>query len=361
MKVPYLDLTAQYRSLRKEISAALQSVLSSGSYVLGPEVEQFEQEFARYCGSRYCVAVNSGTSALLLSLRALGIRPGAEVITSANTFVATAAAIAHTGARPVLVDVDPVSRNMDPSRIEVTDKTKAVVPVHLYGRPVDWDAVESVALQHDLALIEDSAQAHGAKYNGRPVGSLGEMAAFSFYPAKNLGACGEGGAITTGDESLAGRLRMLRDHGSSEKYRHELLGYNARMDAIQGAILRVKLRHLDEWNRKRKRIASLYNDLLKGLPVVLPEQEVFHVYVIAAERRDELQEYLSENGVPSIIHYPIPIHLQPAFGYLGHKKGDFPVTEELSEQILSLPIYPEMPEEHVEYVGARVREFFERG
>lgn len=366
MKVPYLDLQAQYRGLQGEIETAVKRVLEGGSYVLGPEVEQFETEFARYCGSEFCVAVGSGTAALTIALKSLDIGPGDEVITAASTFIATAAAIAHTGARPVLVDVDHSSRNLDPNRLEraITERTRAVVPVHLYGRPAEWDAIAAIAAGRGLPLIEDAAQAHGAECRGRRIGSLGRMAAFSFYPAKNLGACGEGGAVTTSDAGLAECLRMLRDHGSSRKYHHEILGYNARIDAIQGAVLRIKLRHLDEWNRRRREVASLYNDLLADLPIVLPTdlvqgKQVFHVYVIGVERRDELQEHLAGHGVPSIIHYPIPIHLQPAFAYLGYSVGDFPVTEKLAGSVLSLPIFPEMTDQQVEYVAASVKGFFQ--
>lgn len=366
--VPYLDLQAQYRNLQDEIEPAVMGVLAGGAYILGQEVERFEVEFASYCESEHSVAVNSGTAALTVALRALDIGADDEVVTAANTFIATAAAIAHTGARPVLVDVDQSSRNLDPAQLEraITARTRAIIPVHLYGRPVEWDTIAEIAGRHDIPLIEDAAQAHGARCRGRRVGSLGRMAAFSFYPAKNLGACGEAGAVTTSDADLAKRMRMLRDHGSSRKYHHEVLGYNARMDAIQGAVLRVKLRHLDDWNERRRQLAVRYRELLEGLPLELPMdvtqgEQVHHVYVVACDRRDALQKHLADYGVPSIIHYPIPIHLQPAFAGLGHKAGQFPVTEKLARSVLSLPTFPEMTDEQVEYVGARVREFFERG
>ena len=366
MQIKYLDLQAQYRSIKSEIDAAVKKVLDSSAYVLGPAVAEFETAFAAYCGVSHCVGVNSGTSALLLALKAMGVGDGDEVITAANTFIATAAAIAHAGARPVLVDVDPQTKNIDPDLIgaAVSPRTRAIVPVHLCGRPADMDPIIKISHEHGLPVLEDAAQAHGADYKGKQIGSIGTMAAFSFYPGKNLGAYGEAGAVVTDNRGLAEIVRMLRDHGSSKKYIHEILGYNARMDGIQGAVLGVKLKYLDEWNAARNRIARKYNELLNGLPLRLPTFDgnicqTFHLYVIETDRRDSLMKYLSEQNIPTLIHYPIPIHLQEAFTRLGHSEGDFPVTEKLSKEMLSLPIYPEMSDDHVHYVAERIRAFFE--
>jgi len=365
MKIKYLDLQAQYLSIKPEIDAAIQKVLDSSAYVLGPAVQEFEQNFAEYCDVEHCVGVNSGTSALTLALRALDIGPGDEVITVANTFIATAAAIEHAGARPVLVDVDPITRNLDPAllKLVISPRTRVIIPVHLYGRPADLDPILDLAEKDGLAVIEDAAQAHGACYKGRRVGSIGKMAAFSFYPGKNLGAYGEAGAVTTDDPKLDRRLRMLRDHGSEKKYVHDLLGYNARMEGIQGAVLNVKLAHLDKWNAERNRVARLYDRLLSDAPVGRPNfdadvEQVFHLYVIETEQRDGLQRFLSEQKIPSLIHYPIPIHLQKAFDHLDYRAGDFPIAEKLAGEILSLPIYPEMSDEQVAYVTERVKTFF---
>jgi len=365
MKIPYLDLQVQYQSIKPEIDAAIHKVLDSSAYVLGPAVGEFESDFASYCGVDCCAGVNSGTNALLLALRALDIGPGDEVITAANTFVATIAAIAHSGAKPVLVDVDPVSRNLDPLLLSMalSNKTRAIIPVHLYGRMVDMDPILKLARKHDLAVIEDAAQAHGALYKGRRAGSIGRLACFSFYPGKNLGAYGEGGAVVTSDPNLDKRVRMLRDHGSERKYYHDLLGYNARLEGIQGAVLGVKLKHLDAWNDGRRQVASWYGELLEGVPVTLPEMnddytQVFHLYVIETERRDALQAYLGEHGVPSLIHYPVPAHLQKGFDFLNNRAGDFPITERLAGEILSLPIFAEMTREQVDYVADRIKDFF---
>lgn len=367
MRIPYLDLQAQYRSIKTEIDAAIAGVIERSAFVLGPAVSEFESSFATYCQSRQCIGVNNGTNALHLALLASGVGPGDEVITAANTFIATAAAIAHTGARPVLVDVDPVTRNIDPSRIEqaITGKTKVLLPVHLYGRPAPMLEIQQIAKVHDLAVIEDAAQAHGAEIGGKRIGSFGLASGFSFYPGKNLGAYGEGGAVTTSDENLAARIRQLRDHGSSQKYHHEVLGFNARLEGIQGAVLGVKLRHLERWTEARIAIAREYNRRLASLPVTLPEipdgmRHVFHLYVIECDRRDELQAFLGERGVPTIIHYPIPIHRQQAFASLGYATGAFPVTERLAGRILSLPIYAELTDEQVAYVVEQIGAFFDQ-
>jgi len=366
MQIPYLDLGAQYASIKDEIDAAIAAVISSNAFVLGPAVAKFEAAYAEYCETKHCIGVNNGTNALLLALRSLEIGEGDEVITAANTFIATASAIALAGAKPVLVDVDPRTRNINPDLIEaaITKQTRAIIPVHLYGRPAPMQAVLDIAARHGLDVIEDAAQAHGARWQGRRIGSLGRLACFSFYPGKNLGAYGEGGAVTTSDDQLAARLRQLRDHGSAKKYHHEILGYNARLEGIQGAVLSVKLKHLDHWSARRREIAQQYNELLSTVPITTPETPaddecVFHLYVIETDRRDDLQAFLRDHGVPTIIHYPIPIHLQQAFASLGHQRSDFPVTEQLCHRILSLPIFPEMTESQITYVAGQVGAFFD--
>jgi dTDP-4-amino-4,6-dideoxygalactose transaminase len=365
MNVPFLDLQAQYRSIKPELDSAIQAVLDKSAYVLGPAVAEFEKNFALYCQSDHCVGINNGTNALLLALRALGVGAGDEVITAANTFIATAAAIAHAGAKPVLVDVDPVSRTVDPNLIEraITPRTKVIIPVHLFGRTADMDPILEIAARHNLFVLEDAAQAHGAKYKGRVAGSMGKLAAFSFYPGKNLGAYGEGGAVTTSDEELARRVKMLRDHGSEKKYYHELLGYNARLEGIQGAVLGTKLRYLDKWNNGRNKVAQNYNRLLRDGPVGVPNMDpdyfqVFHLYVVETKRREELMKFLQERGISTLIHYPVPIHLQKAFAHLGYRAGDFPVTEKLADQILSLPMFPELTDDQIAYVVVNIKEFF---
>jgi dTDP-4-amino-4,6-dideoxygalactose transaminase len=365
MNVPFLDLQAQYRSIKPELDSAIQAVLDKSAYVLGPAVAEFEKNFALYCHSDHCVGINNGTNALLLALKALGVGPGDEVITAANTFIATAAAIAHAGAKPVLVDVDPVGRTIDPNLIEraITSKTKVIIPVHLFGRTADMDPILAIAAKHNLFVLEDAAQAHGAKYKGRVAGAMGKLAAFSFYPGKNLGAYGEGGAVTTSDPELARRVRMLRDHGSEKKYYHEMLGYNARLEGIQGAVLGTKLRYLDKWNNGRNKVAQSYNRLLQDGPVGVPSMDndyyqVFHLYVVEAKRREELMSFLQGRGVSTLIHYPVPIHLQKAFADLGYRAGDFPVTERLADQILSLPMFPELTDDQIAYVAASIKEFF---
>ena len=366
MKIKYLDLQAQYRAIKPEIDAAISKVIESSAFILGPAVAEFEEAFATYCETDHCIGVNSGTSAVLLALKAVGVGPGDEVVTTANTFVATISPILYLGAKPVLVDADPESRNMDPELLKfaISPKTRAIMPVHLYGRTADMEPILQVAREYGIPVVEDSAQAHGARYKGKRAGSLGRIAAFSFYPGKNLGAYGEGGAVTTSDPKYDKTVRMLRDHGSEKKYYYDMLGYNARLEGIQGAVLTVKLKHLDKWNAERRRVALSYNEHLKGVPVVTPglhkdHDQVFHVYVIQSERRDELQKYLAEKGVPSIMHYPVPVHVQKAFDHIGYKEGDFPVTEKLCREVLSLPIYPEMTEEQVAFVAGTIKKFFD--
>ncbi|HXL73243.1 MAG TPA: DegT/DnrJ/EryC1/StrS family aminotransferase [bacterium] len=360
--IPYLDLKKQYHSIKSEIDSAVASVLESGQFVLGKEVEAFEEEFAAYCGVRHAVAVNTGTSALHLSLLAAGVGPGDEVITTPLTFVATVAAILYTGAKPVFVDIEPTTLNMDVSRINkvVTNRTKAILPVHLHGKPVDMVALIQVAQENKLIVIEDAAQAHGAEIQGRRVGSLGAMGCFSFYPGKNLGAYGEGGAITTNNPNLAKQIRLLRDWGAEKKYYHDLKGFNFRMETLQGAILRVKLRHLEKWTEVRRRLAQRYDEHLKNTAVQIPStpngfRHVYHVYAVLTDFRDRLQEYLMSKDIHTNIHYPIPVHLQKAYSDLGYKAGDFPIAEKACDQILSLPLYPEMTEIQVEEVIAAVR------
>ena len=359
--IPFLDLRAQYEQIKDEVRPAIDRVLESHEFVLGAEVEAFEGEFAHYCRSRHAVALSSGTSALHLALVAAGVGQGDEVVTVSYTFVATAAAVRHAGARPVFVDIDPATFTMDPARIEaaLTPRTKAILPVHLYGRCADMDPIVEIARRHGLTVIEDAAQAHGAEYKGRRAGSLGDLACFSFYPGKNLGAYGEGGAVVTGSDHCADTVRVLRDHGQRRKFHHERVGYNYRMDGIQGAVLRVKLRHLDEWNEKRRGVASRYADRLADAGVRLARDAAspsscHHLFPIFTEDRDALQARLTEEGIGTGLHYPVPVHLQPAFADLGYRAGDFPASERASRETLSLPMYPEMPESYVIRVADRI-------
>jgi dTDP-4-amino-4,6-dideoxygalactose transaminase len=357
VKVPYLDLKAQYRSIKPEIDAAIARVLESSQFVLGSEVAGFEQDFAAYCGTAECIALNSGTSALHLALLAAGVAPGDEVITVPFTFVASVAAILYAGARPVLVDIDPDTFTMNPAAIEaaITPRTKAILPVHLYGHPADMDPILEVARRRGLVVIEDAAQAHGAKYKGRPAGSLGDIACFSFYPTKNLGAYGEGGAVTTSSAEHARKIRMLRDWGQDRKYHHLLRGYNYRMEGLQGAILRVKLRHLEPWTEARRTIAAKYNQLLADSEVERPSEmpwarHVYHVYTLRTDDRDALQAALQEKGIQTGIHYPVPVHLQPAYAELVHTPLALPQAEKAAAEVLSLPLYPEMTDDQIQRV-----------
>src|SRR5215469_16993931 len=358
VKIPYLDLKAQYRSIKPEIDAALDRVLDSCQFVLGPEVAAFEQDFAKYCGTSECIALNSGTSALHLALLAAGVGRGDEVVTVPFTFVASVAAVEYAGAKPVLVDIDPRSFTMDPAAIEgaITSRTKAILPIHLYGQPVDMDPVMEIARRHGLVVIEDAAQAHGAKYKGKPVGSIGDLACFSFYPGKNLGAYGEGGAVTTNNVELARIVRMLRDWGQDRKYHHVLRGFNYRMEGLQGTILRVKLRHLDQWTGARRAAASKYNRLLAdcglNLPTEMPwARHVYHVYTVRTEDRDGLQAALQAEGIQTAVHYALPAHLQPAYADLGYSVGTFPESEKAAKEVLSLPLYPEITDAQIQKVA----------
>jgi dTDP-4-amino-4,6-dideoxygalactose transaminase len=357
--IPFVDLKAQYHSIKQEVDAAIATVLENSSFILGSEVAAFEEEFAAYCGATIGIGVSSGTSALHLALLAAGIGEGDEVITTPFTFVATVAAIRYTGARPVFVDIDPVSYNIDPARIEaaITSKTKAIMPVHLYGQPADMDPILEIARRRNLLVIEDAAQAHGAEYKGRRAGSMGDMACFSFYPGKNLGAYGEGGMVVTNHQEYARTIRTLRDWGAEKKYHHVLKGYNYRLEGIQGAILRVKLRHLEEWTESRRAHAAAYTDALAGAGVVVPAampqgRHVFHVYAIMSPRRDEIHRELTAQGIQSGIHYPFAIYDLPAHSDLGYTHGDFPNAERAAAQQLSLPMYPELKDEQIEEVAA---------
>jgi dTDP-4-amino-4,6-dideoxygalactose transaminase len=363
-KVPYLDLAAQIRGLRKELDAALAHTLDNCSFCLGPDVVQFEKEFAQFCGAKHSLGFNSGTSALHVAMRLLNIGPGDEVITTPFTFIATSWAISYVGAKPVYVDIDDETFNINPALIEraITPKTKAIVPVHLYGQPFDVDKVLDICRKHKLPLIEDACQSHGAKYKGKVVGTFGEMSCFSFYPGKNLGACGEGGALVTNNDQFVSRAKSLREHGSTVRYYHDEIGYNYRMEGFQGAVLGVKLKHLDHWTSERRRVAKRYTELLPGTPLQLPREADFaesawHLYVVRHPKRDALKKHLEDNGIGCAIHYPIPLHLQKAYGDLGHVVGDFPVAEKAALQCLSLPIYPELTELQIARVVEVIRQF----
>jgi dTDP-4-amino-4,6-dideoxygalactose transaminase len=362
--VPFVDLHAQHAAISAEIDAAIKDVFRRADYILGQDVALFEEEFAAFCETKYAIGVDSGTSALELALRAFDIGAGDEVITVANTFMASALAISYTGATPVLVDTDPLTSMINPSDVEraITSRTKAIMPVHLYGHPVDMDALLDIARRHELIVIEDACQAHGARYKGRRVGSLGHAAAFSFYPAKNLGAYGDGGMVVTNDAHVDDAIRMLRNYGQRQKYHHELLGYNRRLDTLQAAVLRVKLRYLDAWNVARRQHAALYTQLLADSGVITPSEaddveSVWHLYVIRSAHRDELRTYLADNGIDTGVHYPVPVHLQPAYRDLGYKQGDFPIAESYAQEIVSLPMYAELTEEMVVQVAGAIRTF----
>jgi dTDP-4-amino-4,6-dideoxygalactose transaminase len=357
-KVPYFDLAQQYIGLRDEILEAIDRVCRKSSFILGEEVERFEEAFARYCEVKHCVGLNSGTSALHLALLTAGIGAGDEVITASNTFIATVEAISYPGATPVFVDIDPETANIDPARLEstITSKTQAIIPVHLYGRPVNLGAIAEIANQHKLLVIEDACQAVGARYHGERVGGFGYAAAFSFYPGKNLGAYGEGGALTTNDDQVAELARSLRSHGETTRYLHQYIGYNYRMDGFQAAVLNVKLAHLDEWTAKRQAFAELYRNLLSPANVSIlqdsPEAEsVYHLFVAYVEDRDNVRAELQKAGVQTAVHYPKPVHLQEAFAHLGYGTGSLPFTERACERVLSMPLFPEMSHDQVRYAA----------
>jgi dTDP-4-amino-4,6-dideoxygalactose transaminase len=357
IKVPYLDLKAQYATIRAEVQTALTQVCESTRFAQGPSTAEFEKGFAAFCGVKHCVSLNSGTSALHLAMRCLDIGPGDEVITTPFTFIATAWAISYVGAKPVFVDVEPIRRALDPMKLEaaITERTKAIIPVHLYGMPADMDAINAIAARHDIPVVEDAAQAHGARYKGKRAGQLSRIACFSFYPTKNLGAYGEGGALVTDDDAIAVRTQLLRNHAAAQPYHHDELGYNYRMDSFQGAILTVKLKHLDAWNRARAAHAKRYGELLAGTRYVLPavpadSEPVWHCFTIETDQRNRVREKLAAAGIETGVYYPEPLHLQKVYASLGYKRGDFPVTERLCERCLSLPLFPELTDEQTNAV-----------
>lgn len=393
MNVPFLDLKIQFREIEREVLPMVKEAMENAAFIGGPQVNGFESEFAAFCDSKYCAGVNSGTDAIRFALMAAGVGPGDLVVTVPHTFIATTEAISQVGAKPVFVDIDPKTYNMDPNKLEdylrkrlggisasnqppaprtqnpetrTQSRPKAVIPVHIYGQPADMDPILEIAGKHNLVVIEDACQAHGALYKGKKAGSMGLAGAFSFYPGKNLGAYGEGGAVVTGSEELANKVRMIRDHGQAKKYYHDLEGYNGRLDAIQAGVLRIKLRRLAEWNNARRRNAALYDELLRSIPgVTIPFQadyatSVYHLYVILVDDRDSLQKYLGDKGVGAGLHYPVPLHLQKAYGSDGYKRGDFPVTESVASRLLSLPMFPELKKEQIEYVAASISEFSQK-
>jgi dTDP-4-amino-4,6-dideoxygalactose transaminase len=363
--VPYLDLPAQMRPIRKEIEAAIARTLDNCSFCLGPDVVQFEKDFAKFCGAEHCVAFNSGTSALHVAMILLGIGRDDEVITTPCTFVATSWAISYVNARPVYVDVDDATFNLKPELVEraITNRTKAIMPVHLYGHPADLEPLLKICRKHNLPLVEDACQAHGAKYNGKVVGTFGEISCYSFYPGKNLGAYGEGGALVTNNTAYAARARSLREHGSTQRYYHDEVGFNYRMEGIQGAVLGIKLKHLDEWTRERRRVAHRYHELLADTPLQLPieadyAESAYHLYVVRHPQRDDLKKHLEANKVGCALHYPLSLHMQKCYAHLGYKAGDFPVSEKAARECLSLPIFPEITETQIERVSEVIHEFF---
>jgi len=364
--IPLVDLKAQYLSIKDEIDAAIQRCIDRATFILGPEVAAFEEEFAAFCGVRHAVGVDSGTAALHLALRILGVGPGDEVVTTAYTFIATAEVVSLVGARPVFVDIDPRTYNMDPAKLEeaITPRTRAIIAVHLAGQPADMDPILDVARRHGLPVIEDAAQAHGATYRGRPVGTMGDLACFSFYPGKNLGCYGDGGALVTDRDDYADQARLLRDHGRRSKYEHLVTGYGYRLDALQAAILRAKLPHLREWNERRRAHAAAYAELLRLLGVGLPQElpgarSVYHLYVVRVPARDQVFASMRERGIGVGIHYPIPLHLQPVYRDLGYREGDFPEAERAAREVLSLPMYPELTRAQMERVAAALAKALE--
>jgi len=359
--IPISDVTRQYQNIKSEIDSAINDTLNSGWFILGKRVEKFEKEFAVYCGAKHAVGVGSGTEALHLALLACGIKEGDEVITVPNTAVPTVCAITFAGAKPVFVDIDPYSFNMSPSLLKnkITKQTKAIIPVHLFGQSADMGPIMKIAKENSIHVVEDACQAHGAKYNGEKVGTIGDIAAFSFYPSKNLGCYGDGGAVTTNDPKLAKKVWLLRNYGQKERYVHSIKGFNSRLDEMQAAILSVKLKYLDSWNAKRRKLASLYTSILKDSKIITPVEQgyaehIFHLYVIRTKGRDKLQAYLRSKDIQTLIHYPIPIHLQEAYKDLNVKKGSLPITEKYSKEILSLPLFPELTENEVRFVASTI-------
>lgn len=366
MNIPFVDLKSQYASIKDEIDAAIADVLANTAFVGGPFLQKFEEAFAAYCGTACCVGVGNGTDSLFIALKAMGIGPGDEVITAANSFIATSEAVTMAGGDVVFVDIDPATYNMDVAQIEskITSKTRAIIPVHLYGQPAEMDPIMEIAARHGLKVLEDAAQAHGGEYKGRRVGTMGDAASFSFYPGKNLGAYGDGGALVTDDEALADSARMLANHGRADKFGHMFEGVNSRLDGMQAAILEVKLRHLEEWTEARRKNAYLYNQALQGVDVVTPVEiddvrAVYHLYVVRVDpaRRSDLQAFLRENGVASGIHYPIALPNLKAYEHLGHSESDFPEASRASKEIVSLPMFPELTEEQINFVAEKIGSF----
>ncbi len=364
-KIPLLDLTEQYRGIKEEVRDAIDRVLESGHYILGPETKAFEAEVAEFCGVKHAIGVGNGTDALQLVLDAHGVGPGDEVITTPFTFFASAEVVSQVRATPVFVDIDPKTYNLDVEQVKqkITSKTKAIIPVHIFGQPAEMDELMQLAEEHNLFVLEDAAQAIGSEYKGKKIGAWGHAATFSFFPTKNLGGYGDGGMIVTNDDQLADKLRILRVHGSRPKYYHGIIGYNSRLDEIQAAALRIKLRHLDDWNNARAEKAAYYNKLLSELPVVTPyhapdRKHIYHLYNIQAEDRDGLMEHLKENGISSGVYYPLPLHLQEVYKDLGYKEGDMPNAETISRKIFALPLYPELAEETMEHIVQVIRNYF---
>jgi dTDP-4-amino-4,6-dideoxygalactose transaminase len=364
MKVPFLDLKRQYDAIKKEIDEAVFSVLSNTRFILGPEVKNLEDEVAAYCGTEFAIGVASGTDALLLSLRACGVKPGDEVITSSFSFFASAGVISRLGAVPVFVDINAETYNIDPDQIEgkISQKTKAIMPVHLFGQCADMDPTMDVAKRHNLKVVEDAAQAIGAEYKEKKAGAIGDFGCFSFFPSKNLGGAGDGGMVVTNDPEMSEMVRILRVHGSKPKYYHSIVGYNSRLDTIQAAILGVKLKYLDDWSKTRRKHAEIYNSAFKDLDIIIPKEEsfnyhIYNQYTIAVKKRDELRKHLKEKEIGHDSYYPVPLHLQECYGFLGYKKGDLPVSENKAEEVVSIPIYPELTKEEQEYVISTITEF----
>lgn len=364
MQIPLVDLKAQYLSIKEEIDEAIQRVLNKCNFIMGDEVKEFEEELASFCSAKYAVGVSSGTDALLLALKAINIQPGDEVITVPNTFIATTEAITMAGGKIKFVDIDEETFNIDTNKIEsaITNKTRAILPVHLYGQPANMDPIIDVAKKYNLKVIEDAAQAHGAEYKNKRVGALGDIGIFSFYPGKNLGAYGDAGAVVTNDPDISNKIAMLRNHGRTKKYEHEYEGYNCRLDTLQAAILRVKLKYINSWNEARRNHASSYRKLLQNTDIILPTEQkdnkhIYHIFAVRTADRDNLLNKLKNEGIGAGIHYPIPLHLQPAYRYLGYKAGDFPITEKCAREIISLPMYPELDEVKIKKIAEAISKF----